>query len=492
MDPEILRSSFAVVERRAEFAVKYFYSHLFRHHPDIRGLFPLDFPDDMQRQRDRLFAALTQVVGRLEDPTLAGYLGELGRDHRKYLADPAHYTAVGTSLIAAFAAVAGSAWNAEVEKAWGEAYATIADAMLQGAWAAENDDEPPWWDAEIVARRRYGEDVVVLTLRPARPLTHLPGQYVSVNVPYLPGIWRPYSVGNAPRPDRTLDLHVSRVEGGVLSTALVRQTREGDVLRLGAPGGGLTLRPPEDRPVTFVAAGTGWAPVKALLEQLVRLEGLRESERSRRGERGPRSRCPERHGRNGPTEWRARTGPGEDAGHHTDAGHREHPDTEHSERSEHAGPGEDAGQGENAAQPGLAGRDEAPYDSRLFVVARDLAHVYDRASIEELRARLPRLAVTFITPAPGRPKAQATERLLTALGNRANWAQHDVYLAGPAKLVEEIGDALPALGTAPERIFHDLLPTVRESDPRPSGPAEWFLDRTRPSWHNPSGREPGH
>ncbi|MGW5174472.1 globin domain-containing protein [Streptomyces sp. NPDC004082] len=412
MDPEILRSSFAVVERRAEFAVKYFYSHLFRHHPDIRELFPLDFPDDMQRQRDRLFGALTQVVGRLEDPTLAGYLGELGRDHRKYLAEPAHYTAVGTSLIAAFAAVAGSAWNAEVEKAWGEAYATIADAMLQGAWEAENGDEPPWWDAEIVTRRRYGEDVVVLTLRPARPLTHLPGQYVSVNVPYLPGIWRPYSVGNAPRPDHTLDLHVSRVKGGVLSTALVRQTREGDVLRLGAPGGGLTLRPPEDRPVTFVAAGTGWAPVKALLEQLVQLERL-------------------------------------------------------------------------------AGLDDAPYDSRLFVVARDLAHVYDRASIEELRARLPRLAVTFITPAPGRPKAQATERLLTAFGNRANWAQHDVYLAGPPQLVEEIGDALPALGTAPERIFHDLLPTVREFDPRPSGPAEWFLDRTRPSWHNPSSREPG-
>jgi ferredoxin-NADP reductase/hemoglobin-like flavoprotein len=486
VDPEILRSSFAVVERRAEFAVKYFYSHLFRHHPDIRELFPLDFPDDMQRQRDRLFGALTQVVGRLEDPTLAGYLGELGRDHRKYLAEPAHYTAVGTSLIAAFAAVAGSAWNAEVEKAWGEAYATIADAMLQGAWEAENGDEPPWWDAEIVTRRRYGEDVVVLTLRPARPLTHLPGQYVSVNVPYLPGIWRPYSVGNAPRPDHTLDLHVSRVEGGVLSTALVRQTREGDVLRLGAPGGGLTLRPPEDRPVTFVAAGTGWAPVKALLEQLVRLERLQRSERSLRAERGRRSRCPER---GDPIERTGRTGHGEPIGHGGRSEHSEPPEhsepTGHNESAEHSGPAEHVG------RSGLAGLDDAPYDSRLFVVARDLAHVYDRASIEELRARLPRLAVTFITPAPGRPKAQATERLLTALGNRANWAQHDVYLAGPPQLVEEIGDALPALGTAPERIFHDLLPTVREFDPRPSGPAEWFLDRTRPSWHNPSSREPG-
>ncbi|MEU1037411.1 globin domain-containing protein [Streptomyces sp. NPDC005551] len=427
MDPEILRSSFAVVERRAEFAVKYFYSHLFRHHPDVRELFPLDFPEDMERQRDRLFAALTHVVGRLEDPALAAYLGELGRDHRKYLAQPRHYAAVGTSLLAAFAAVAGPAWNAEVEKAWGEAYETIADAMLRGASRAEDDGEPPWWDAEVLARRCFGQDVVVLTLRPVRPLAHLPGQYVSVSVPCLPGIWRPYSVGNAPRPDHTLDLHVSRVEEGLLSTALVRRTRVGDLLRLGAPSGGLTLRPPEDRPVTFIAAGTGWAPVKALLEQLVRLE--------------------------------------------------------RPERTEHTG---------RIARAGTAGRDGAPYDSRLFVVARDLAHVYDRSAIEKLRARLPRLVVTFITPAPGRPRAQATERLLTALGNRANWAQHDVYLAGPAKLVEEVGDALPALGTAPERIFHDLLPSAGECGIRPSGPAEWFLARHRPSWHNPASREPGH
>ncbi|MFF1448781.1 globin domain-containing protein [Streptomyces sp. NPDC058274] len=414
MDPEILRSSFAVVERRAEFAVKYFYAHLFRHNPDVRGLFPLDFPEDMERQRDRLFAALTHVVRRLGDPALAGYLGDLGRDHRKYLAEPEHYAAVGTSLIAAFAAVAGSAWNTEVEKSWAEAYTTVMDAMLQGAWEAENEGEPPWWDAEVVARRRHGDDLVVLTLRPDRPLRYFPGQYASVNSPHLPGIWRPYSLGNAPRPDHTVDLHISRVAEGVLSTALVRQTRPGDLLRLGAPGGGLVLRTPAERPITFIAAGTGWAPVKALLEQLEQAERL------------------------------------------------------------------------DPAQ------DRAPYDSRLFVVARDLAYVYDRDAIEELQARLPRLVVTFITPAPGRPKAQATDRLLTALGNRANWAQHDVYLAGPPKLVEEIGDALPSLGTLPERIFHDLLPPTGQDEPRPRGAAEWLLARPQPSWHNPAGREPGH
>jgi ferredoxin-NADP reductase/hemoglobin-like flavoprotein len=404
VDPEILRTSFAVVERRAEFAVKYFYSHLFWHNPDVRALFPLDFPEDMERQRDRLFAALTHVVGRLGEPGTREYLWELGRDHRKYLAEPEHYAAVGASLIAAFAAVSGSAWSAEVEKAWGEAYAVIADAMLDGAWEAESQGEPPWWDAEVVGRKRYGDDLAVVTLRPHHPLPYVPGQYVSVSSPRIPGVWRPYSLGNAPRPDHTVDLHVSLIEDGVLSTELVRRTREGDILRLGAPGGRLILRAPVERPVTFIAAGTGWAPVKALLEQL-------------------------------------------------------------------------------AGEPGS-------YEARVFVVARDTAYLYDRVALGELCGRLPHLDVTVITPAPGRPKAQATDRLRTALGNRANWARHDVYLAGPPKLVDEITEALPALGTDPERVFCDELPPTGQGQARPLGPGEWLLHRPRPHWHNPSARVP--
>jgi ferredoxin-NADP reductase/hemoglobin-like flavoprotein len=406
VDPEILRTSFAVVERRAEFAVKYFYAHLFRHHPAVRALFPLDFPEDMQRQRDRLFAALTHVIARLEDPALPEYLRELGRDHRKYLARPEHYAAVGTSLVAAFAAVAGGAWSPEVEKSWTEAYAAIADLMLQGARDAEHTGEPPWWDAEVVRhvrRARHGDDLAVLTLRPPpdRPLPYLPGQYVTVNLPRLPGIWRPYSLANAPRPDHSVDLHISRVEGGVLSTALVRQIREGDTVRLGAPGGGLVLRTPPERPVTFIAAGTGWAPVKALLQQVERVP-----------------------------------------------------------------------------------------EARLFLVARDTSYLYDRSGVEELRGRLPGLAVTVITPAPGRPRAQATERLLTALGNRAGWARHDVYVAGPPRLVEEVSGLLPSLGAPPERIFHDALPPTGEGETRPLGPGEWFLGRPEPHWHNPAARDP--
>ncbi|MFD8651550.1 flavohemoprotein, partial [Streptomyces mirabilis] len=128
--------------------------------------------------------------------------------------------------------------------------------------------------------------------------------------------------------------------------------------------------------------------------------------------------------------------------------------------------------------------------AREFHGARQPSSLNHRPAVARLQSRLPRLGVTFITPAPGRPKAQATERLLTALGNRAGWARHDVYLAGPPQLVEEIAEALPALGTLPEQIFHDLLPPADPSRPRPLGPAEWLLDRPHPNWHNPTSRAP--
>ncbi|WP_329119731.1 globin domain-containing protein [Streptomyces sp. NBC_01353] len=264
MDAQLLRSTFAVVERRAEHAVTFFYSHLFWNNPGVREL----FPEDMRPQRDRLFAALTHVVTRLEDPALPHYLAHLGRDHRKFLATPALYAAVGASLTAAFAHTAGAAWTVEAEKAWTETYGYVADLMMRGAEAAAEDGEPAWWDAVVARHERLGEDLAVLTLRPRRPFAYLPGQYAGVSSLRVPRVWRTYSLANAARADGTVDLHVSRIPDGAMSTALVDEVREGEPLRLSAPGGALISRTTPDTPRTYIAAGTGWAPVKALLEEV--------------------------------------------------------------------------------------------------------------------------------------------------------------------------------------------------------------------------------
>ncbi|MFD7735928.1 globin domain-containing protein [Kitasatospora phosalacinea] len=263
-DPAVIRASFAVVERRADQLTKFFYAHLFTNNPGVEELFPARLAE----QRDRLFAALTQLVVRLEEPEkLTGYLAALGRDHRKFQAAPEHYPAVGASLIASLKHFSGHYWTPEIEKAWIEAFTVISQAMIDAA-AAVPDSVPRWWNAEVVDRRRATPDLAVLTLRPDRPYPYTAGQYLTVCSDRRPQVWRPYSLACAPRPDNTLELHVRRVPDGQVSTALVNDVRLGESVRLGPPLGEAVLAPDSDRPLLMVAAGTGWAPIKALLEQL--------------------------------------------------------------------------------------------------------------------------------------------------------------------------------------------------------------------------------
>ncbi|GAA2245811.1 MULTISPECIES: globin domain-containing protein [Kitasatospora] len=263
LDPAVLRASFAVVERRADHLVKYFYAHLFAHNPGVREL----FPTELSEQRERLFAALTQIVLRLDSgERLTDYLSALGRDHRKFQASAEHYPAVGASLIAAIRHCSGHSWTPEIEKAWTEAYAVVSRTMLR-ATRALPAEAPAYWEAAVTARHRAAPDIVRLTLCPDRPYPFLAGQYLSLCSPRRPRVWRPYSIANAPRADGALELHIRRVPDGLLSTALVNDVVPGERLLLGPPVGDAVLDPHSLRPLLAVAGGTGWAQIKSLVEQ---------------------------------------------------------------------------------------------------------------------------------------------------------------------------------------------------------------------------------
>ncbi|GHD91792.1 globin domain-containing protein [Streptomyces naganishii] len=264
LDPALLCASLSVVERRADQASAYFYAHLFANNPDVRSLFPVE----MAEQQDRLFAALTRLVGLLDtSERLGAYLATLGRDHRKFEVRPEHYPAVGASLLATLRQFCGNTWTPAVEKAWTEAYSVIAQAMIDAA-AAVSPATPAWWDARVVERQQPQSDLVILTLAPDRSYPFLPGQYLTLCSPHAPRVWRPFSIANAPRPDGTVELHVRKVPEGMVSTALVDATRVGEALRLGPPLGDAVLPSGSQRPLLAVAGGTGWGQTKAVLEQV--------------------------------------------------------------------------------------------------------------------------------------------------------------------------------------------------------------------------------
>jgi len=198
---------------------------------------------------------------------LVPFVEQLGRDHRKFGVLSEHYDAVGHALLSAVGAFAGDAWTVEVEKAWREAYDMVAHAMSTAA-AAERG--PASWLGRVVEHERLGWDIARITVQTSEPLPYRAGQYVSVETPQRPRLWRYLSPANAPREDGSLTFHVRAVNGGWVSRAVVAHSRVGDTWRIGPAMGRMAVDPASERDVLMVAGGTGMAPIKALLEALTR------------------------------------------------------------------------------------------------------------------------------------------------------------------------------------------------------------------------------
>ena len=112
---------------------------------------------------------------------------------------------------------------------------------------------------------RLAPDVVRLYLKlPANErLLFLAGQYIDVLL--RGGIRRSLSMANPPHDDALLELHL-RNYGGPFSDYIFNKLKEKEILRFEGPLGTFFLREESAKPIILVASGTGFAPIKAMLE----------------------------------------------------------------------------------------------------------------------------------------------------------------------------------------------------------------------------------
>jgi NAD(P)H-flavin reductase/hemoglobin-like flavoprotein len=264
---ELIRSSFQLVAPRAEELARHFYATLFSRAPETRDLFPVN----MEVQRSRLLRALVHVVQMVDRPDeLVPFLEQLGRDHRKFGVLAEHYDAVGAALIGTIEEFAGPAWTPPVAHAWTSAYGTVADAMRA---ATQAERGPASWLGRVVEHRRVGWDLAIIGVQTSEPVPYRAGQYLSVETPQRPRLWRYLSPATAPRDDGRLEFHVRAVPNGWVSRAIVAHSRVGDTWRIGPPMGRMQVDRTGRSDVLMVAGGTGSAPIRALLEDLARGTG---------------------------------------------------------------------------------------------------------------------------------------------------------------------------------------------------------------------------
>lgn len=261
---EVIRTSFAGIGSKYDELGKLFYGLLFYAAPETRDLFPVA----MGVQRSRFLRALIHVLQTVDRPEdLAIFLRQLGRDHRKFGVLGEHYDAVGVALLEAMAELSGPDWTPQVEHAWRTAYDLVATLMSE---AAEADHGPAVWMGRVMEHHRLREDVAVLRVQTSAPVPYEAGQYVSVETPHRPRMWRSLSPANPPGDDGALEFHVRSVPGGWVSHAIVAHTRIGEVWRIGPAMGQLTLAPGSVRDLLMVVGGTGLSPALAILGELAR------------------------------------------------------------------------------------------------------------------------------------------------------------------------------------------------------------------------------
>jgi CDP-4-dehydro-6-deoxyglucose reductase, E3 len=113
---------------------------------------------------------------------------------------------------------------------------------------------------------RLNEDVIRLYLKlpEGERLQFLAGQYL--NFVLQDGSRRAFSIANAPHDDAFIELHIRHVNGGTFTDLLFNGMQEKTILRIEAPLGSYFLREDSDKPIILMGGGTGFAPLKGIIE----------------------------------------------------------------------------------------------------------------------------------------------------------------------------------------------------------------------------------
>ena len=128
---DLIRASWASVEPIQDVAATLFYDRLFELDPTLRRLFR---NADMAQQKKILMQTLTVVVKSLDRlDQLVPAIEALGRRHAGYGVRAEHYETVGAALLWTLGQGLGEGFTTDVERAWTEAYSTLASVMIAAA-----------------------------------------------------------------------------------------------------------------------------------------------------------------------------------------------------------------------------------------------------------------------------------------------------------------------------------------------------------------------
>ncbi len=119
---------------------------------------------------------------------------------------------------------------------------------------------------QVISIEHLSSTIVELWLAPARPFLHLPGQYVVLEGPAGEAPPRSYSIGGTARADGLLSLLITDVPDGQTSKWIHARLKPGEHVEISGPYGSFLDDAGRAAPRLLLAAGSGLAPIRALIE----------------------------------------------------------------------------------------------------------------------------------------------------------------------------------------------------------------------------------
>ncbi|MEO5671206.1 MAG: CDP-6-deoxy-delta-3,4-glucoseen reductase [Ramlibacter sp.] len=122
--------------------------------------------------------------------------------------------------------------------------------------------------SRVLSLEKKSHDVMVIRLQlPANDtMRYHAGQYIEFIL--RDGARRSYSMANAPHNGPGVELHVRHMPGGKFTDHVFSAMKEKEILRVEGPYGSFYLREDSDKPMILLASGTGFAPIKAVIEHM--------------------------------------------------------------------------------------------------------------------------------------------------------------------------------------------------------------------------------
>jgi NAD(P)H-flavin reductase len=257
---EAVRAIWSRLDDQEADLAHWFAALLFSLAPGLRA----QFPTQADRAARRLLRAAIAAMSAVDRPQeLAAAVGGLAKETRALGLDATADEPVGVALVGAVREFAGELWAPGADAAWVLAYSLAAEPARRRAATL-----PGVVTGTVVAHRRLSWDLAVVTVAPDTLVDYRPGQWVTVEVPQRPRMWRRLTPAGAPRADGHLEFHVRAVQGGWVSRSIVAHSQCGERWNIGPAEGDLTADAAADRELLVVAGGTGAAVALALCEDL--------------------------------------------------------------------------------------------------------------------------------------------------------------------------------------------------------------------------------